>query len=92
MSEKVYVDTEGLENGQSEVVDCIKTMQDYSAFMLDKVAAVNDIFDSTNYDRIVEALNGTVNAFERIYDRLEAAEQYLQKLSEHIEAYDRLRY
>lgn len=92
MSDKVCVETEALESGQTDISGAVDEVISYVNFMLNKLAAISNEFSSSNYDRISEALNRTEIALTNMAEKLYEARNFLQELSEHVEEYSSYRY
>ena len=92
MSNDVFVDTEALASGQTDIGGAVDEIISYVNFMLNKLSAISSEFSSSNYDRISEALNQTEVALTNMAEKMYEAQNYLRELSEHIEEYSSFRY
>lgn len=92
MDERVRVDSDSLCSSQSEISNSVQEMCGYTKFMLDKISAVNERFNSRNYLMIVEAMNVLKEKLEPIYERMDELNKYLKALGEFIEEYDKQKY
>lgn len=88
----VYVDTSTLTSGKASVRGLIGDLERYTSFMMKKISAAHDRFNSRNYDRILSALQNIKRAIEVINERLEDSRIFLDDLLECIEEYNRLKY
>lgn len=92
MDERVRVDSDSLCSSQSEISNSVQEMCVYTKFMLDKISAVNERFNSRNYLMIVEAMNVLKEKLEPVYERMDELNKYLKALGEFIEEYDKQKY
>lgn len=88
----VYIDTEAVTNGLESVSHTISTLRSCVMFMQGRIAAIGDDFTTTNFSRADANVQNATKAFDEMAENLASAQVYLQKLIEHIEEYNRLKF
>lgn len=88
----VYVDSEILSDGINSIDAIIQNIADCVSMMKTCLIQAGENFDTINYDRASNSVNGAFEAVDQMSLNLEQARVYLQKLSSHIEKYNSLKY
>lgn len=88
----VYIDTEAVTNGLGSVAHAISSLRNCVMFMQGRIAAVGNDFTTANFSRADENVQNATKALDEMTENLALAQVYLQKLIEHIEEYNRLKF
>lgn len=86
------IDTEAIVEGIDSISNIIENISECIAFMNNKLTLASDEFTSINFERTSNSVDKAVDALLKMNAKLDLAKTYLDKLVNHIEAYNKLRY
>lgn len=88
----VYIDSQAITEGVETIAGSISAIEIYIQFLRSKIAAANTHFTTVNFKRADENVKLASRALDEMMENLNAAKEFLMKLVEHIEEYDRQKF